>query len=317
MRKSLRHDHGKPSRLYRPAEPSASIGGYLLCAHGRSLRQEIGRAVFQQLYPNSQPYWGKPEDQILLEPARLNGEKPSFAFDEHPKSINTIKSETISNAVFKLLGLTERANYETVFIGEKYQNQQYFHNIIPNNKGILVNQAETELRFDLNPNEDFLARQLNHAKSAIITDRPINLNLLKQLKPKISFLFYFVNDASGVEFCKSVIGLGIPIMLVSKLPQDKINDLKIHYYDLAKIDKIPEISAEDSARIKSLPIDKLRIKTNKIYTFEQKHFYSTPDYKNDHPCIIPNFKPVTSGSEAELDEVLTDFQFTKLIKVLD
>ena len=143
---------------------------------------------------NSQPYWGKPEDQILLEPARLNGEKPSFAFDEHPKSINTIKSETISNAVFKLLGLTERANYETVFIGEKYQNQQYFHNIIPNNKGILVNQAETELRFDLNPNEDFLARQLNHAKSAIITDRPINLNLLKQLKPKISFLFYFVSS---------------------------------------------------------------------------------------------------------------------------
>lgn len=186
-------------------------------------------ALYSNSYAaNCKPYWGSPENQILIEPDRKPGEKPSFALEESPKQINRIKSEQISNAVLKLLGIEDRMPYETVFVGSKYQNGIFYHTVVPNSSGPFVKMNDIEVRMDKHFDENFLRGQLSVAKCAVMTDRPFSEDILSVFKAQIGVIFFFVNDDSGLKFCKKVISMGIPLQLVSRLPEDKITPLKIH-----------------------------------------------------------------------------------------
>jgi hypothetical protein len=262
---------------------------------------------------NSQPYWGDKKKQSLLEPNRKNGQKPFFAFDENPKTINTIKTEDISNNIFKQLGLKERAGYETVYVGKKYTNGAFFHNIVPSEPQFAVNRSDVEIRMDLFFNEEFLAKQLQVSKCAIITDRPIDINLLKQFKPNVSILFYDVKNELGKDFCKQVVALGIPVMFISSLPQEQVNGLKMHYYEQGKIDKIPTVPEEDRDGALAGGGANLKYKSNKMYTNRDKSFYSTPDMEAEATCSPPSYR----GFPLEAPEVWDDFEFLKIIKELD
>jgi hypothetical protein len=259
---------------------------------------------------NSKPYWGDLNKQVAIEPNRSDGQKPFFAFEENPKSINRIKSEEISNAVFRLLGLEERAGYETIFVGDKYTNGIFYRNVVPSKPQFAVQQNDVEIRMDISFDEEFLASQLSMAKCAVVTDKPINIDLLRKFKPNVSALFYLVSDGSGREFCKNVINLGIPTMFISKEDQEKINSLKIHYYDYGKLDKLPVMDEKEKERILSL--GDLKYKSNKIYTSEGSSFYSIPDMDYNKAIQVTEYKDF----KHTLD-IWEDFNFFKIIKPLD
>ena len=74
------------------------------------------------IYSNSfaacvRPYWGNQKNQKIIETERPNGEKPSFSFNENPKTVNRVKPEQIANSALELLGL-EKLKYKTFFMGE-------------------------------------------------------------------------------------------------------------------------------------------------------------------------------------------------------
>jgi hypothetical protein len=274
-------------------------------------------ALYSNSYvDNSRPYWGNPENQILLEPERLNGEKPSFLLEEYPKQINRIKTETISNHVLTLLGVKDRMNYETLFVGGKYQNHLFFNNIVPNDSGMFLKLNDIEIRMDKHFDENFLKGQLSHSRCAIVTDKPFDVGILSAFRPNISFLFYLVKDKDSLPFCKNAINLGIPTHFLSTLPQDEIDKLKIHYYSLGRLEKIPIIPNEDLLKLRAIPSDKVRIKSNKVYSRGNQRYYSMPDVWNNHPANLPFYKPITSTNFIQ-DGTLEDFEFLKLVKRLD
>lgn len=281
-----------------------------------SLNKKIVALYSNSYASNCKPYWGSPENQILIEPERKPGERPSFALEESPKQINRIKTEQISNAVLSLLGIKEKVPYETVFVGEKYQNGIFYHTVIPNSSGPFVKMNDIEVRMDKHFDENFLRGQLSVAKCAVMTDRPFSEDILEKFKPNIGVVFFFVNDESGAKFCRKVISMGIPLQLVSRLSEEKIAPLKIHFYEFGNIIKVPEISEENLSLLKGVESSNLQIKSNKIYTRGSKRYYSMPDVWNDHPCQIPFVKPFTSTDITE-DGSLEDYEFLKITKRLD
>jgi len=273
-------------------------------------------ALYSNSYAsNCKPYWGSEKNQILIEPPRKPGEKPSFALEENPKQINRIKTEQVSNAVFQLMDINEKVPYETLFVGSKYQNGFFYHTVIPNSSGPFLNMNDIEVRMDKCFDENFLRGQLSVSKCAVMTDRPFSEDILAKFKPNINVLFFFVNDSEGLKFCKKVISLGINLQLVSRLPEDKINALKIHFYEMGNIIKVPEISQEESSILKGYE-SSIQIKSNKIYTRGSERYYSMPDVWNEHPCRIPFYKPFTS-TDITQDGTLEDYEFLKITKRLD
>lgn len=218
-------------------------------------------------------YWGDKSKQVFLEPIRVNGQKPSFSYDENPKSINTIPSEKISQSVLDLLGIKESIKYRTIYVGDKYKNGVYFHNIIPSQTPPVVAQDGLEIRMDLNFDTQFLVKQLQLGSCAIITDKPIDLNLIKDFKPKISMVFVIVSDGSCADFIKSLTSLGIRNEIISyETNEENVAAIRLAYYEQKKVEVLPAVSPTLIEKLSSLT--NLHYKSNKIYQCGTQKFYS-------------------------------------------
>ncbi len=180
------------------------------------------------------PYWGDKDKQILLEADR-KGNAPSFSFDENPKTINTIPPEKIVASICKLLNLEFNFGFQTIFIGDQF-HRNYIEGI-PNQ--VLdcksLNTDVVILRMDEIFSEEVLARQAQQSKVVLVTDRPVNLNLLKQIKPQILEIAYEVKEENDPNWVQAVIRLGIKIGLFSFLSDDQLNKHKLKYLDLPLI----------------------------------------------------------------------------------
>ena len=108
---------------------------------------------------NSRPYWSNDDDVILLEADR-KGDKPTFAVEEHPKSINTIFPEVIAKSVCDLLNLDFSAKYKTVYIGENYPSKTY--EMVPAHPVDLsvINLDSVIVRMDLLFDEKYLVNDI-------------------------------------------------------------------------------------------------------------------------------------------------------------
>jgi hypothetical protein len=83
----------------------------------------------------------------------------------------------------------------------------------------------------------------------VVTDKPINLNLLRHFKSKIGMLVYRITQDDKPEFVKQVKNLGIDVLLITELSQQEIDVKKINYYELGKINILP---VPDEEKIKSI-----------------------------------------------------------------
>ena len=137
------------------------------------------------------------------------------------------------------------------------------------------------MRMDLEFNEQVLAAQLSKGKCSIITDKPIDINIFKQLKQNVTELVYLVDENHKPDFIKEVFNLGFKVILMSELKPEKLEPIKIDYMDFGVIQQVPFPEKEEIKKLKSYDLDKLYYNA-KSYKGEAAWRSDTPSDPNDN-----------------------------------
>lgn len=230
---------------------------------------------------NTGPYFGNKSKKISFESyLSNNNKKPSFNLQENPKTVNTIKPESIARAIFSLLDLKDKVPLNTIFTGAKYSHNT-IQESIPNNQGLLFNvDHPVEIRADYDCDPESLAIQLsNYKKSVLVMDKPLDINMLKHFKPNIAMTVLKIKDNENRSFVSKLIESGMKPVLISELPQEEINKLKINYYDCDNINKIQNVPQNKVDELKK-SIDKLYYRSCKITGAKDRLHYSIAAYEN-------------------------------------
>ena len=234
------------------------------------------------------PWFGDKNKQIILEPDRTK-RKPSFSLDEpYPKQINEIKSEKIVASVCQLLSLPFDFPYETVYIGESYHTK--ILEMVPNSITDIRNLGVDSVivRMDYQFNDQILQHQMQCCPVSIITDKPINVEILRNYKPRIKQLFYIITQDHDVNFASAVQKLSIPLQMFSYLPEDELNKFKLEYLDIGTIFPKTPKSKNDIKELKDVPPEKLFYKSSKTTLDLGKIFISRAALLKNQPATMIN-----------------------------
>ena len=253
----------------------------IVCAYANNYKEDV------------KPYWGNEENQILIESDR-EGNKPSFAAQESPKTINMIKPEKIAKAIFDLLGFDFKFGYKTLESGGNYFNK--IIETVPNQVigSASLNISSIIVRMDYFFDEDNLRGQLEDCVCAVVTNKPINLDLILKHKQKIKEIVYFIEKENDPEFIEFLEHNGIKFLLMSEMEEEDLNSIKLDYIDYGIIHsfKVPDFS-------KSKKKKNLYFKSSKLTLSNSKMYLSKCHYKNDIPC----------SSQDDIQKVIDDKDF--------
>lgn len=249
---------------------------------------------------NARPYWTNDADCVLIEPDR-RGNKPSYALDENPKTINRIKPEEIANAIFKILNVDKQINLDTIYIGASFNKRSYewLPNCVVDTNSLKVDALIC--RLDLETNMEIVKKQLDVSKLCILTNKPFQIEAKKdQIKEIVFFIEKEVYQTGFQNWCRQISNLGINLIVVSKHPENEIADIKMDFMDVAPIFyKIPikpeELEFGQKVNYKST---RFIISNGKLYPSEQA-------MKLDRP--VANDKQFVEG---EIDEsILSELEY--------
>ena len=240
-------------------------------------------ALYSDMRPqNSGPYWSDRKDCILIESPKEN-KKPSYAFDENPKTIDDIKPEFVANSVLKLLDIEERIDLETVFIGENFNSETYF-GFLPD-QVILSDKIIPDIRMDLKFDEKGLCNQLAQQKSTITTNKAISRETILNFKDKIARVIYLVEENDDPSFPRFLFDNGAPFICVSELSQEKLDSKKINYYKFCRLNKITRgLKEKEIADYIRKSSENLKFKTNYIISSEKNNFPSHHHLLDNKKC---------------------------------
>lgn len=247
---------------------------------------------------NVKPYWGNPSNQILLTP-NYDGKKPSYSLEENPKTINTIYPETIAKSVCKLLDIDFDYNFSTVCVGNSYLNR--IVESVPNSV-VDIRQLGVQsliMRMDFLFDENILAHQMSLCPCSVITDKPVDIELLKRFRPNLVDVYYVIDKNHNPEFVESLEKLGTHKHLLSYLPEQENEDIKIHYMEQGIIHWRTSQKPEG---VKNEDIKNLKYLSNKFTLSEGKIFPSKSAWLKG--------KQVDSFNPQFLD-VINDLEFWK------
>lgn len=181
------------------------------------------------------PYWTNEEDCVLLSGIKSN-EKYSYFTAESPKTINRITTEEIARGIFKLLNMEFNYQYETVYIGKDSHLPRV--ELVPDNfieNWKQLNVDSLIVRMDKHYNIQNLAHQLKVCKCSIITDKEIDINLIRTFRDNVIEMVYYVDEKSDTEYIKHLKATGVDLYVLSKLKEEDLNKIKIKYLDVSPI----------------------------------------------------------------------------------
>ena len=232
---------------------------------------------------------------------------PSKSITGKPISIQSIAPETIANLLLDFLGIEHHIPYETVFVGHKYCDGVEFVECIPNQALALQSMGIPSIiyRMDLDYNVQNLFNQLQQGKCVVVTNKPIDIELLRNFKQNIKEFVYVIEEKHDPQFCKEVQHLGVPITLISYLDEDKINKCKLDYMDTSNIHQQTLHTFKDVPDFENLNIDELYFKSHK-YTFShQKLFLSQASERHG----------VAAVDKSEIQKVIDSADFWKNLEI--
>lgn len=235
----------------------------------------------------SKPYWGKEEDQILFEADR-GGKKPSFAFDENPKSINSISPEKIAAAVCKLLGLTFDYPYVTIHPSDIRNSRmiESVPNFVVNISNLGVDSVI--VRMDYQFNEENLVNQLQVCPCSIITNKPINQEIILKFKNKIKEIVYVIEEDNDPSFVEFVQKQNIAYMIISYLSEEEISKHKMKYFDFNGVINLrPNRTIKDYERLEGKDVNNLYYRSCKTLLSEGKVYTCKQEFLDGNP--VENF----------------------------
>lgn len=229
------------------------------------------------IYSNSfaacvRPYWGDPANQKVIETERPDGEKPSFSFNENPKTVNRIKPEKIVNSALSLLGV-EQVKVKTLFMG--LMCKQNFVEVIPSQITNVVSD-NVIVRMDKGHNEEVLNHIIQRNTVEVITEKPIQESLLAS--GKIKKITYRSNNLEG-DFIKTIKNYGIPNLLICS-DKNKLSSLRANYFDfLIQECSEGDVIKQNKKRFKGNPKQCL-IQSNKKIVCGDKIFHSLYEFND-------------------------------------
>jgi len=265
-------------------------------------------ALYSISNPNvAGPHFGNFKNHILIKGyENLGTKKPSYSQVENPKSINTIKPEEIVKSILNLLNIKNENIYETVFIGNRYGQtllECIPSVILPPN---IFQNGFLNIRFDyidtITDNDYVCTLNNLHIRDCtIITDKPLELEKLSQLKNKITSIFYDItfNDIN-FDFINKVKFLGVKIDFIfnkSKNNNENIlNDKKLQLIDYPELINILEFQSKP----KDLIFTSKAYKSKKILFANNKTYLSKAAFIEDKPTSTLEFQNINEINNIEL-----------------
>lgn len=179
---------------------------------------------------NAYPYWSSQEKIILLESDK-QGNKPSYSYEEFPKTIRTIKPETIANAVLKLLNIEIELNFNTLKIGSNFHVE--ICEVVPNfmanieDKKNKVIYIRADLHFDI----EKIAFWCQNYRVIIITDKILPLDLVGFFSKNIENIFIKLkNEEIPTEYLEELKKTKVKFALTCK-EKENLSAIRNKYFD--------------------------------------------------------------------------------------
>lgn len=218
--------------------------------------------------------WGSKENQDFI----------------YPESNDFIEPEIIAKLILKKLQIDFKFKYQTLFMGEKYQDGTQFVELYPSSAIMLQNYGVNSIlvRMDLNFCEKTLKEQLSVGKASIITSKKIDINILRSFRDNIIEVFYDIKEENDLQFCQEIKSLGIECRLISFLPEDKINSNKLKYMEMGNIMAQKTYSFSDLPNYKDLNVNNLFFKSKKIIIKDGDSYLSSESVERGIKTTAPN-----------------------------
>ena len=231
---------------------------------------------------NSKPYWSKQGDVAEIEPDR-KGRKPSFMSFAPKPEINSIMPHEIVEKVLKALKIKNEFPYKYSYIGSFYTGGHL--GLIPDCliSSYPLTQKQIAIRMDLHFDEKYLVENLKIIDGVIITNKPINPQIISAFKPKIKELVYILEKENDPAFVKFLKNSGIKYTLVSYLEEKDIDPLKIDYMDHGIILPQKHPTEKSVRKEHKFPKENLFYKSNKFLLSKGKVYPGDHAWKKDLP----------------------------------
>jgi hypothetical protein len=224
-------------------------------------------ALYSHIYPsNAYPFWSSKDKVCILESDK-KGNKPSFSYQEHPKTIRTIKPEEVANSALKLLNINQ-INFNTLYIGSHYHIP--IVEVVPNFRGNLEDQKDNiiYIRADLHFDLQNIAFWCSNYKIKIICDNPLPLDLLNQFSSKIEYIFFKLKSNVPVEYFEEVKKTKINFTICTN-EKEKLSLLRNNFFDFkVDYDNVNERIAEVEKMNCKFLTNKILVSNGKIYASE-------------------------------------------------
>ena len=219
------------------------------------------------------PYFHHSKSIFLV--SHRNGCIPSFCSSENPVTIIFIKVEDVVNSILSILNL-QPINRKTLFVGELYG--QTILEVVPDalidpnfSPNFVLN-----LRADYLHNEQAIYANLQSRKCTIICKKPLNVNILKELKANLIKIIYEIDDNYDLQFCKDLVKAGLNLELITFKDNVWLNKIKLDFLELplillkykSEVEEVYKwIEQYNNFKEKSLTID-----TNIVYYYESRKY---------------------------------------------
>lgn len=237
----------------------------------------------------------------------FEGKRHSYAVDDHPRLINSIKPEVVAQKILDHFNLDQKIDFETVRIGDNYKIVQY--DFIPDCEfNIKISGEKLVCRLDVVHNLKYASSMLSRYKAVILTKKPIEKKFIDLFKHNIDTLVYKIDDKFDLEFIKYIDGIGLDYMLVTDISDKKLkSDIKLKLFDYNDVVTISPLSSD------GLTSD-MYFKTNRI-TYGRGNFYdSVYHYKNAENSNIGKARQI--GEAINDEDFLTNLESYYIFKKL-
>lgn len=224
---------------------------------------------------NHSPYFYDKTKTTFLEADR-NGHRASYASEEQPRMVDRIKPEDIANAALKIFETS--VSRKSLKMGEFYPT--YIVEYIPDHviapsylAGGVIN-----IRMDYVFDEKNFGKVIYNRKCNVITDKPIDIKLVRSFKAHINRMSFEVFMDTNPDYVKQLKATGIDLHLFTKESDDeKLKELRLKHFEYEIIQEKP--ITKESLDIKDKVGYNTCYKTNKFILAKGGVFLSRADWK--------------------------------------
>ena len=221
---------------------------------------------------NNAPVFSGDSNCRFLTPSASTGNF-SYSAQESPKSINSITPESITESVCSLLNVDYDYPFKTLFIGDQYNSKSV--ELVPKGNPIDASSLNIDsliMRMDLSFDENCLAQQLQINKCSIITEKPIDLNLLRHFRGSISQFVYLIGNVDSKQYVEDLFRSGVQCLLMTEKKGEELNALKFKYLNTGKIHQ--RMQGVKPKELEGVNLDNVYYRSSKYIISDGKAYYN-------------------------------------------